>query len=252
MSTRQQQNTETVSHHAVGPITDEEAAPEVPVVDGSKVVEQINEHRDVFVLIGLAGAGKSTVAEMITEEHDERVSHFEVSDFVRTKFEEESEDDVNDNELGVWAAEKKATHGNDYFVREMAETIKAPNAPHIVISGVRSPMEAVAVDEVFDGCTTIGVWTLPDIRFERKYGGQPSEDHDEWGTFQDRNERELWGWGAIEFFARGSMHTADYIIPNHDGLDALRQHVQCVLDGRGQYDENPFPHSDFEKVAQYL
>jgi len=280
--------TEQTSHHAVGPI--EDSAPEVPVVEGDKVVERINEHRDavsqgsllsadsetrreVFVLVGLAGAGKSTVADIIEETHDERVATFEVSDFVRHLFEEahdeevnldaesadsganstdESAESVSDNELGAWAAERKEEEGQDYFVRKMAQTIKSPSTPHVVISGVRSPEEAVAVEDVFGHCTTVGIWTLPDIRFERKYGGSPSTEHDEWSTFTDRNERELWDWGAVEFFSRDSVREADAIIPNHDDLDTLRTHVETFLEGRGQYDENPFPHSDFEKVAQYL
>lgn len=259
---------EQVSHHAVGPI--EDSAPEVPVVSGDEVTERIEEHREVFVLVGLAGAGKSTVADIIEEEFEERVVSFEVSDFVRTKFNEERDDAVDDNELGAWAAERKDEEGQDYFVREMAKTIKSPTTPHVVISGVRSPEEAVAVEDVFgsatsspsqdgdsivassDATTTVGIWTLPDIRFTRKYGGKPSVEHDEWDTFTDRNERELWDWGAVEFFSRDSIHEADYIIPNHDDLDALREHVQKFLRGDGQYDTNPFPHSDFEKVAQYL
>jgi len=241
---------EQVSHHAVGPI--EDSAPEVPVVSGDEVQERIEEHREVFVLVGLAGAGKSTVADIIEEEFEERVVSFEVSDFVRTKFEESQDGDVNDNELGAWAADRKDEEGQDYFVREMAETIKSPSTPHVVISGVRSPEEAVAVEDVFGSATTVGIWTLPDIRFTRKYGGKPSVEHDEWDTFTDRNERELWDWGAVEFFSRDSLHEADYIIPNHDDLDALREHVQKFLRGDGQYDTNPFPHSDFEKVAQYL
>ena len=241
---------EQVSHHAVGPI--EDSAPEVPVVNDNDVRERIEEHREVFVLVGLAGAGKSTVADIIEEEKDERVVSFEVSDFVRMKFEDAHDDEVDDNELGAWAADRKDEERQDYFVREMAKTIKSPSTPHVVISGVRSPEEAVAVEDVFGHCTTVGVWTLPDIRFTRKYGGKPSVEHDEWETFTDRNERELWQWGAVEFFSRDSVHEADYIIPNHGDLDALREHVQKFLRGAGQYDTNPFPHDNFEKVAQYL
>lgn len=215
-------------------------------------IDQIHDHRDVFVLIGLAGAGKSTAADIIAEKHDERVATFEVSDFVRTSFEDQHVDDVNDNELGEWAAKKKEEEGQDYFVRKMAESIKGPSTPHVVISGVRSPEEAVAVEEVFGDCITIGIWTMPDIRFNRKYESDLSVDNDDYQTFQERNERELWEWGAVEFFSNKSIHTADYIVPNHGTISTLRDNIERLLDGRGAYGQNPFPYDDYKYVAQYL
>jgi dephospho-CoA kinase len=210
--------------------------------------------REIFVLIGLAGAGKSTAAQIISEEHDENVETYEVSDFVRDEYQSGNRPEVSDNGLGNWAARIKEVEGQDTFVRDLAEDIKSPQTPHVAISGVRSPEEAVAIRDVFENAdvSTIGVWTMPDIRFERKYDATPSTEHDEWQTFVERNERELWEWGAIEFFARDSMHEADYIIPNHDSIRSLRNHIERLLNGRGQYDKNPFPHDDYERVAQYL
>jgi len=239
---------EEVSHHAVG------SAEESESVHYDSVIEMIHSHRDVFVLVGLAGAGKSTAADMIQQHHDENVQTFEVSDFVRTKFEEAHDDAVNDNELGEWAAEQKAEHGDDYFVRQMAETIRDSNTPHVVISGVRSPAEAKAVEDVFSmgNVMTLAIWTLPDLRFNRKYGADMMDDAETLQTFADRNDREKHEWGAKEFFARGGEHTADGIIPNHDDCDALEEHLTNFLDGKGQYDKSPFPHNDPDVVAQYL
>jgi Dephospho-CoA kinase len=218
------------------------------------VEQAIAEQREVIVLAGVVGCGKSTVADMIEDEAADRYVSFEVSDFVRTMFADEHDDGVNDNDLGAWAAERKAEEGDDYFVRRMAETIKKPEAPHIVISGVRSPEEAVAVKDVFDEATVhvVGVWTLPDLRFERKYGAAPSADHESWDTFTDRNERELWEWGAVEFFSGDSIHEADYFISNNGDLEDLRNRVRAFLKGQKPMNENPLPYDDFEKVAQFL
>jgi len=232
-----------------------ETTPVRELEDQKHLVEHAEAERDVFILIGPYGSGKSTVADMIAEEHDERVSTFEMSDFVRTKFSEMFDGaGCDDNELGEWAANEKAVKGQDYFAREMAKTIKAPHTPHVAISGVRSPEEAVAIRDVFDAAhvSTIAVWTLPDLRFSRKYGSDKMSDPETVEEFQERNERELWEWGAVEFYARDSCHGADYILPNHDSLNDLRNNVDRLLNGVGQFDVNPFPHDDFERVAQYL
>jgi dephospho-CoA kinase len=217
----------------------------------------------VFALAGLPGCGKSTVADIITEEldhHGHRAMSTEVSDFVRTMFEEESDDDINDNELGRWAAEKKEEHGNGYFLREMALTLEAEKRPHIAISGLRSPEEAEAVREVFGSgyVTVISVWTLPDIRFERKYGESPSTDHPEWDTFVERNERETHDWGCAEFFT--DEGPSDYVIPNNGTLEELEGKVQAIVRNEvtdeslmaEMFATAPFPNDTATRAAQYL
>lgn len=239
---------EQTSHHAVGEI---QAA--------------VNEKREVFVLVGLPGAGKSTAAEHITEyterQYHEECRHFEVSDFVRALYKDSHEGDVNDNDLGAWAAEWKAEEGNDFFVREMARTIHSPLMPHVTISGVRSPAEAEAVRDVFgeDSVTVVSIWTLPDERFKRKYGPNTSWESAEFETFCERNERELHEWGAIEFFLPDGEQ--DYIIANNGLEAALNTDVEALVDGRigdgfppawdGDY--YPFPEDlDAEHIASYL
>lgn len=215
-------------------------------------VEQTESERDVFIIIGLTGAGKSTAAEMVAEEHDEYVVCFDLSDYSWTQFERAT--NRTQMSSGEWVTKMKFEKGNDYFARNLAETVKAPHAPHIVISGVRSPEEAVAIKGVFSDSrvSTIALWTLPDLRFKRTYGEPVSAEHEMWDVFHERNERELWELGAVEFFSNDSIHEADYILSNHDGLHQLCSRIQEMLMGRGNWDHNPFPADDFEKVAKYL
>lgn len=224
------------------------------------------EDQHAFVLVGLPGCGKSTAAQKIVREIEqgrkETATSTEVSDYVRALFKAETAgEDVNDNQLGRWAAEQKREHGNDYFVRGMAELWHGNDKPHTVISGVRSPAEAEAVRDVFgpENTTVIAIWTLPDERFERKYGEPPSTDHPEWTTFQERNEREIHEWGCVEFFVNADL--SDYIVTNNGSIAALRVELASIIDHEvydddlpDEWNENfyPFPKRDTELVAQYL
>jgi len=204
----------------------------------------------VFALAGLPGSGKSTAAEMIRDELElraslregatvnesqsdsehrfERAVHTEVSDFCRTLYEQEHDDTTDDTDLGRWTAELKAEHGRGYILREMSKTLYDEDRPHVVISGLRSPEEAEAVEDVFgqQNVTTIAIWTLPDLRFERKYGDKPSEEHPKWDEFLERNEREVHEWGCVEFFTDSGP--ADYVVANNGDVSQLEGRVASI------------------------
>lgn len=216
-----------------------------------------------FVLAGLPGSGKSTVADIIagevTEGYGLDAVHTEVSDFCRVLYEEAHGDSTNDNDLGRWTAEVKAEEGQDYFVRRMAESHVESDNDVTIISGARSPEEAFAVREVFDSTVVIAVWTLPDIRFERKYGDVPHEEHPRWDEFCERNQRETFDWGCLDYFTDPSVY--DYVLPNNGGIDQLefiagtivREEIGGGSKSAAVYQQTPFPDGlGREAVSQYL
>lgn len=220
------------------------------------------ETQHCFVLVGLPGAGKSAAAEIIRNElavNFVAARTFEVSDYVREMYEEEHDRDVTDNELGRWSAARKHNEGEGYFLSRMAADHYGEGY-HTIIAGVRSPAEAEAVRDEFGvkNTTVIALWTLPDLRFERKYGDVPSEEHEMWETFQERNERELHEWGCVEFFTGSEL--SDYIVPNNGSLEGLEYNMtrivkESALGGSklaGQWRNSPFPDDRPEYVAQYL
>lgn len=207
---------------------------------------------DVNIFVGLPGAGKTEACRITEDVTEGEADSFEVSTFVRNEYHREMGDGVGDNELGRWAADKKDEHGNDYFVREMAETLADPYPPAEVvnIAGVRSPAEADAVRDVFgaEAVTIITIWTLPDIRYERLSDREGDYTHEE---FSERKERELWDWGCIEFFTNEDYW--DYIVPNNFGLDGFESSVKLAVRGTEAYTEYPWPDlPSKEHVAQYL
>lgn len=221
------------------------------------------EDPHVFALAGLPGSGKSTAADIITSELEhrfEKAIHAEVSDFCRTLYEERVGGETDDNSLGQWTAKLKEENGRGYILREMSQTLYNPKMPHIAISGLRSPEEAEAVRDVFgeENVTVVAIWTLPDLRFERKYGDRPSPDHEKWDEFQERNQREIHDWNCVEFF----MHEgpADYVVPNNGGLMELETDAINIMHNElyggpvfsNELPEPPFSINDPDHIAQYL
>jgi dephospho-CoA kinase len=216
----------------------------------------------VFVLAGLPGSGKSTAGEFIVrglaESYNEPAEEYEMSDFVREAYVREHDGDCTDNELGDWAERVKRQEGQDYFAEQLARHAKADETGHVVISGVRSPEEAVAIESVFgiENTSIMAIWTMPAIRFERKYGSSPSVEHPEWDTFVERNNREKHEWGCLDFFVEDGP--ADYVIPNHDSLGVFRDRVSSVArqaredDGllATMFEKAPF--HDRDRADQYV
>jgi dephospho-CoA kinase len=200
-----------------------------------------------FGIAGLPGAGKSVAAEYLADAIlDGEATATEMSDFVRTKFEAsqgvaslsansktsrkfeaEHDDEVTDNELGAWAAEQKAEYGQGYFARQLAETWQDPDRPHTVVSGLRSPEEATALRDAFGETSTVilSIWTLPGLRFKRKYGADPRVDHPDWDTFIERRDRELYEWNCLDYF---TGNVADFIVPNNDGVGQFVAKLQDI------------------------
>jgi dephospho-CoA kinase len=181
-----------------------------------------------YGIAGLPGAGKSVAAEYLADAIlDGEATATEMSDFVRTKFEAEHDDEVNDNELGAWAAEQKAEYGQGHFARQLAETWDDPDRPHTVVSGLRSPEEATALRDAFGETSTVilAIWTLPGLRFKRKYGADPRVDHPDWDTFIERRDRELYEWGCLDYF---TGNVSDFIVPNNDGVGQFVAKLQDI------------------------
>ena len=220
---------------------------------GGSVDSPSTEGEEMYLLAGPLGSGKSTVADMIERHYNGSTTAFEMSDYVRNcYYADVGGESIDDNTLGEWAAEKK--DGNlGYFGDRLADHLDTdedtPDA--IIVSGIRSPEETYMFKQKWGvNAHTWAVWTLPDIRFKRKYGELAHEEHPKWPDFLDRNERELDEWNCTDFYVEQSVNKADEIIPNNGNLDKLRRVVRGTL--AGDSPAYPFPHNDEESIRGYL
>lgn len=224
--------------------------------EAAGIVEQDQDRREVYAVAGPVGSGKSTFAEAIKEHHDEAVTVFEMSEYVRTLWKADGDASagfVGDNALGEWAAEQKNKYGDGYFAKKLAHHIDEPETPHVAISGIRSPAEVDALRDILGNVTTTAIWTMPKERFERRYGARADEEHPEWETFMERNERELDEWGCAEFYIPDSEYHADYIIPNTLAkLRTFRNRARSVVNGGTAFSTTPFFQDDRESIRPYL
>jgi len=209
--------------------------------------EKQTQQPDVFLFVGLQGAGKTCGAERAREQLTD-TTFVEFSDYVQGSFKRSKDyvENTNDNDLGSWAATQKAEHGRGYFAEGIAEYVENMNhtPQNLVVSGVRSTEEAEAFRETFDNVTTVVIWTLPEIRYNRL-----TTDLD---TFVDRKSRELWDWGCIEFFTDPDQY--DYVIPNNYGKDEFVHIIDYLVDGNlERFQTSPFDGSmSKQKVGSFL
>lgn len=216
----------------------------------------------VYAFVGLVGSGKTTAKNVLKDVYDNPLTD-EMSNFVRHKFEAETDDTVTDNELGEWAEEQKREYGNGYFADGWATAIAdderasqaiegAATWDAIGLAGLRSPSELDALKQHFSDVTSIVVWARPETRWER-YSQRDGESDRE--SFEARNERELHEWGALTYFTDEDYY--DYIIPNnHSSIEAFRRDVKsCITeDGTHQrFIDDPFVgHMDDDELAELL
>jgi len=212
----------------------------------------------VFAVAGPLGSGKSTAAKMIASiiRHDGRFARVvEMSDYVRSEYNAYCDDGASDNELGEWAAKQKDADGAGCFASDIAELYDGDDA-ELIVSGIRCPEEIDALEAHYgaDSVTTVAVWTLPELRFKRKYGDTMHAQHEQFDTFMERNDRELSEWGCEEIYIDDDT---DFVIANNGGEVNLQRQLLIAVDSvYGTILENPlknpFEEMDIEHVRSFL
>ena len=153
---------------------------------------QQSMYKTAYLLSGYPCSGKSTALNIFKLVEDVRC--FEFSDHVRNEFKTVDDQDVSDNDLGIWAANTKENYGNNIFAKSLLEEIidEVPKGKSVAVSGFRSPKEISVFTEsdLFEQTELIFIEASEPVRWERYKESRDSTLEE----FEERNEREK-NWG---------------------------------------------------------
>ena len=100
----------------------------------------------------------------------------------------------------------------------------------VVIDGIRSLIEVDTFKEHFPNFILVGIYASPKTRYHRLFRRGRNDDPTDWGTFMERDVRELEiGVGSV-------ISMADYMIVNEGTIRQLKyrasQFMKKVIEGR--------------------
>jgi len=180
----------------------------------------------IYALCGLPGAGKSTVAEMGTEQTDGSLVH--VGSVMRTLAEHHYGYRPSSQEIADFAAEQREERGSgfamDYVVGENSEYDKQP----VFVDSVRN-IEGFRRLEQADGNAYL-VW-VEARDFDQRLERLQQRARDDEGTFTipdllDRDDTELNDLGQATILESGAI---DYRINNSGTYEELQSQVSSLI-----------------------
>jgi len=174
--------------------------------------------RRLLLITGMAGSGKTTLAELLREK-DYKV--FTMGDVIRHEVRMRNQEPTPEN-LGKMAENIRKTGGDAAVAQRCIPLIIGEPNNRVAIDGIRSLDEVDTFAEAFD-TYLIAVHASPDTRYDRLKNRGRSDDPPNRQVFRVRDRREL-GFGMGNAIA-----LSDYIINNDNGVDSLEKELDKLL-----------------------
>lgn len=177
-----------------------------------------------YGLIGLPGAGKSTVAEEMGTILDADV--IETGDYVRAGARDHfgtDDGELSSQELGDYSTMRRRTDGGDYVAQDVIADLDGDEGT-IIISGMRDTEVPDLFDETFGEFSIIWIHAPFDERLSRLQGrGRQDEGDFTADDLASRDGRESM-WGTTDLMARH-----DIMFENTGDEDELYDDVSDLL-----------------------
>ncbi len=183
--------------------------------------------RRLLLITGMAGSGKTTVADLLRERN---YSVFTMGDVIRHEIRMRNLPPTPEN-LGKMAEDIRRTGGEDAVAKKCVPLILGDSNPRIALDGIRSMDEVYNFEEPFD-TFLIALHASPTTRYNRLKSRGRSDDPPNRQVFRERENREL-GFGMAKAIA-----LSDHVITNENGVEDLEKVLDRILSKLRQTDEN--------------
>ncbi len=173
----------------------------------------------VIGLVGKAGAGKDTVADIMAERYPSiRMGDVVIEETRRRGLA------LTDENVGSVAGILRRNEGMDAIAKRCIPKIQALDSATIVVNGIRGFDEVTLFRSHFEDFVVVEVWASDRTRFERILARFRPDDVRDYDEFVDRDQRED-SWGLAE-----AISLASHRICNDGTLASLRARTKEVMD----------------------
>ncbi len=171
--------------------------------------------RVAVVVVGMPGSGKSTCIEVASRVLG--VPRVSMGDAVRAEARRRG---IPFEKLNEFADELRRVRGPQVVAELTMPLLQSMDSDVCIVEGVRSLYEVDYFREAGLRVVVVAIHSSPRTRFERLLKRGRPDDPRDWGSFVERDRRELsWGIGSV-------IALADYMIVNEGSVEELRD--ACV------------------------
>jgi dephospho-CoA kinase len=178
----------------------------------------MNPRKKVLAISGMPGAGKGIASEAARQlGYDILI----LGDVIREETEHRGLEPTPKN-VGAVMLEIRAKEGPAVVAKRLLPKIENCHSDYVVVEGVRSLNELTELRKAYE-VVTIALHASPKIRFQRLVSRNRSDDPKDWGTFYERDIRELdVGLGHV-------IALADVVLVNEGTITQLQSNFKDTL-----------------------